>query len=98
MANGDQVSLKSRALDWLFQQGVSTVLLAAILGLLAWGGKYMLEHAIPDHLRSIQEGYEHNASNLKDVMDAHIKHSDRERALLIELLREDKKAPTTAGG
>lgn len=45
-------------LDWLYRQGVSTVLLGAILWAIYHMGYYAMDTAIPRHLKSIQDGYE----------------------------------------
>lgn len=50
--------IKEKVMDWLSQQGVSTVLLAAILVVLGWLGYFGMTTAVPAHLRQIQEGYE----------------------------------------
>lgn len=43
--------------DWLYTQGVSTVLLVLLVGVLVWFARYAVMKAVPQHLESIQQGY-----------------------------------------
>lgn len=53
MSEDRDIKLKAKIVDYLLQQGVPTILLFSILGL----GVYALNIAVPQHLRSIQDGY-----------------------------------------
>ena len=55
--NGEPLHWRSRMYDWLFSQGVSTVLLFAILIAVGYLGNYALTTAVPAHLKTIQDGY-----------------------------------------
>lgn len=44
--------------NWLNAQNFNNLLLLAIIGLIAYGGRYAITIAIPDHLKTIQQGYE----------------------------------------
>lgn len=44
--------------NWLNAQNFNNLLLLAIIGLIAYGGRYAITIAIPEHLRTIQQGYE----------------------------------------
>lgn len=66
---------QGRAWDWLFAQGVSTVLLCAILAALAYCGNYAVKTAIPAHLKQIQDGYldaaKEHKETVKDLNSSH---------------------------
>lgn len=70
-----------KATEWLFQQGVSTILLCAILGWLAWVSNYALNTAIPGHISQMQAGYkeEHDRfdANLERVISVIERAADR---------------------
>jgi len=70
------------AIQWLMQQGVSTVLLTAQTGLFLYIGYYAVHTAIPMHLKSIQDGYTSHATMFKEI-----RTEDRETAkeLTIEI-------------
>lgn len=57
-------SYKEKAVDWLFNQAASTVLLAGIL----FGGGYSIVNLVPEHLKAIQSGYDRNSADLKEVV------------------------------
>lgn len=52
------MDVESGLLTWLYSQGVSTVLLVLILIAIYRAFYYVLKTAIPDHLKTIQDGYE----------------------------------------
>lgn len=60
MTDTENKTVRDRLLEWLFQQGVSTVLLVAILSTLAYFGNYEQRVAIPQRIRDIQAGYDRN--------------------------------------
>lgn len=73
--NGTQRGLKEKALEWLFQQGASTVLLVGILGSLLYGLHYAMTTAIPKHLEQIQTGYDRIAEqHSKEVQATNASH------------------------
>ena len=48
---------RAKAAEWLFSQGVSTVLLALILLGIYRAVNYAMDTAVPAHLQKIQQGY-----------------------------------------
>ena len=54
----DKIPLKTLAARWLFSQGVSTLLLFAILVGMYKMTDYAINIAVPEHLKQIQLGYE----------------------------------------
>lgn len=50
-------SWRERGADWLERQGVSTVLLCLMAGILTWFCYYIFTTGIPAHLNQIQTGY-----------------------------------------
>jgi hypothetical protein len=79
---------KARATDWLFLQGVSTILLGLLLVALGWAGKYAIETGIPMHLQMIQSGYAANAAVYEKSIDKLLESRKEERAADAE----DRKA------
>jgi hypothetical protein len=67
--NGSK-TLRDRVVEWLFQQGVSTVLLVAIFALLAYFGNYWLKEGLPAQTKEIQAGYERLAQQHSKVEEA----------------------------
>lgn len=69
---------------WLAAQGVSTVLLCLILLALLYGMKYAMETAIPQHLDTIQKGYdrigERHDKSLERMADSLDRAIDRMRS------------------
>ena len=72
------VTVKEKLADWLFNQGVSTVLLFMLVAIFAYGIKYM----VPVHLKQIQEGYE-------KIESAHEREMNRVIDVLIEKKQTD---------
>lgn len=66
----EKLSLKAIALKWVLSQGVSNLLLMAILYALWYFADYAVNVGIPAHLRQIQDGYRENA-------EAHTKEVDK---------------------
>lgn len=85
--NGNGRDWKSRAADWLFSQGVSTVLLFAILAVAV----YSVRDLVPRHLMQIQEGYQRVGEDLKDVAEKFDKDQDRDQQLLMKLLEKSER-------
>ena len=87
------VDWRSKAASWMVQQGVATVLLFCILAGVYAGRK--------DVIVQIQEGYNHNALDLKEAVkamseqgklmdkqfDRFVNQSEKREQLLIEVLR-----------
>jgi hypothetical protein len=84
---------RDAVVKWLTEQGVSTVLLVAILAFLG----YAAISIAPEQLREIQDGYERVANtaaqNLKESTDRHaesiqsiIDAHDRDREMFLKLL------------
>ena len=51
-------SIKDAGVKWLLSQPFTNVLLVVLIVMIAWGGHYSITIAIPQHLKSIQDGYE----------------------------------------
>src|SRR5678815_3138115 len=64
----DTKDWKSAAASWLASQGVSTVLLVAILAAMTYCGNYAVKTAIPAHLEQIQKGYREQANDNKETV------------------------------
>jgi hypothetical protein len=73
---------KEAIAEWLKQQGVSTVLLCAILSFLA----YAVVVLVPDHIRMIKEGYrevaEVQSATISKIVDSH----NNDRQMFVDLL------------
>ena len=71
--------IREQLSDWLFQQGVSTVLLFAILA----GGMYAARVMVPAHIESIKEGYRQMEDSHKkereDYLKAMVEQRDKDR-------------------
>lgn len=80
---------KEKLIDWLFSQGVSTVLLFAILAFLAHGVVVL----VPTHIKQIEEGYGRNAEMMSRSLDKISDSHDRDRQMFIDLLQG--RIPTT---
>ena len=74
--------LKNKIVNWLLQQGVSTVLLCAILSFMAYGIVFL----VPTHLELIQKGYEKNASQFTNSLDAVVQSHDRDREMFLRMI------------
>ena len=71
MGNPEKIDTKdfrSLLFSWLFSQGVSTVMLAAILIAMAYGGNYAMTTGIPAHLKQIQDGYREQGAANKEAL------------------------------
>lgn len=66
--NGTRRSWKESMFDWLFQQGVSTVLLFAILCAIGYALQYAMTTAIPQHIQSINQGNKAIAQECKEAV------------------------------
>ena len=73
---------KDRILEWVFQQGVSTVLLCGILLFIA----YAVLKVAPIHIDQIEQGYQRNAEILNKSLERLAESHDRDRQMFIELL------------
>ena len=80
IVTNDDMSIKERAAEWLFQQGVSTTLLILIL-IGVWVKS-------PDLLSKIQEGYDRNAAQLNSAAEKYVSDSQRQQQLILELLQK----------
>lgn len=67
---GKDISWKVVFAKWLVQQGVPAVLLFSILFVMSYGMHYAIETAIPEHLKTIQLGYDR-------MQEAHAKEESR---------------------
>lgn len=73
---------KEKLIEWLFSQGVSTVLLCGILVFLAYGVIVL----VPTHIAQIEEGYGRNAEIMSKSLDKIADSHDRDRQMFIDLL------------
>lgn len=83
----DKIPLKTLAARWLFSQGVSTLLLFAILVGMYKMADYAMNTAIPEHLKQIQAGYEKieaghakEVESLRSTFDKERERAERHRA------------------
>jgi hypothetical protein len=75
--------------EWLFQQGVSTVLLCAILAFLG----YSVIFIVPTHFDQIEKGYGRNAEITAKAIEAIAASHDRDRQMFIDLLSGRQLTP-----
>ena len=65
---------RERILSWLFQQGISTVILTAQTASILWIGWYVVDKLIPQSIEHIHSGYERteqqHEKDLKLVLDS----------------------------
>lgn len=84
---------QSRAIDWLFQQGVSTVPLLLLL----YGLGYAVERVVPRLLAEVQAGYERIAiiqdRQLQLLVDEFRADQERDQQLIEKLLSEQQRQP-----
>ena len=63
---------KALGMQWLVNQGASTVLLVILVAMIGYISDYGIKVAIPAHIKSIQEGYDrHVADHRKEVESMH---------------------------
>jgi hypothetical protein len=76
------IDTKEAIIDWLKQQGVSTVLLCAILVFIGYGVIFL----VPVHIEMIKDGYkeitDRHAVTIEKIVDSH----DRDRQMFVDLL------------
>lgn len=87
-------SLRQIAINWLVNQGVSTVLLFAIAVGGWYGGTYMIRDGIPNYLDQIQKGYEQIEQRFTTNLDRVLKNSEDERQfhrdMILEVIRKQE--------
>jgi hypothetical protein len=76
------IETKERILEWVFQQGVSTVLLCGILAFMG----YAVIFIVPSHIDQIEKGYQRNAEITAKAIEAIAASHDRDRQMFIDLL------------
>lgn len=76
------IDTKEAIVDWLKQQGVSTVLLCAILAFIGYGVVFL----VPVHIEMIKDGYreisERHSATVEKLVDSH----DKDRQMFVDLL------------
>ena len=76
------IETKEAIIDWLKQQGVSTVLLCAILAFIG----YAVVFLVPVHLTMIKDGYkevsERNSQTIEKIVESH----EKDRQMFVDLL------------
>lgn len=94
MTDETKATIKERAAEWVFQQGVSTVLLVAILAALGWIARYGLVTAIPNHiaaLRQIVIDVESSHREERELRDKKfLEQHEKEREFLREVINSRK--------
>ncbi len=83
---------------WLANQGVSTVVLFAILASGWYGGNYVVREAVPAHLRSIKEGYTEIEKSHREEREERDRRFSDEHAKDRELMRQILTRPEKAVG
>jgi sirohydrochlorin ferrochelatase len=73
---------KEAVIDWLKQQGVSTVLLIALL---TFAG-YAVTFLVPQHITLIKDGYKEMAESHEATVQKVIDSHDKDRQMFIEIL------------
>jgi hypothetical protein len=76
------VETKEKVLEWVFQQGVSTVLLCGILIFIA----YAVLKVAPVHIDQIEQGYQRNAETLNKSIEKMMDSHDKDRQMFVDLL------------
>lgn len=76
------IETKEKVIEWIFQQGVSTVLLCGILIFLA----YAVLKVAPVHINQIEQGYQRNAEILNKSLDKMVESHDKDRQMFVDLL------------
>lgn len=76
------IDTKEKVIEWLFQQGVSTVLLVAILTFLGYAVTVM----VPKHFDQIEKGYGRNAEITAKAIESIAASHDRDRQMFIDLI------------
>jgi hypothetical protein len=76
------VETKEKVLEWVFQQGVSTVLLCGILAFMG----YAVVFIVPTHIDQIEKGYQRNAEITAKAIEAIASSHDRDRQMFVDLL------------
>lgn len=83
---------KDLVFKWLFQQGVSTILLAALLFIMYRGADYIIHDGIPAYTKFVQDGLADQRKDfseaLSNVMATHAKDSAANREFYERLLAE----------
>jgi inner membrane protein involved in colicin E2 resistance len=76
------IDTKEAIIDWLKQQGVSTVLLCAILAFIG----YAVVFLVPVHIAMIKDGYkevaERNSQTIEKIVESH----EKDRHMFVDLL------------
>lgn len=103
----DHKTWREKTADWLFAQGLGTVLLLLLVAGLLWFGHYAIETGIPRHLDQIQQGYkeisdkheivvkhisDRNESTIKQVID----QNDRDRQAILSLVKKIREQDAIA--
>lgn len=95
-SNDTSATIKTGILDWVKGQPFNNVLIMALLCMIGWLGWYAITKAIPDHLTTIQTGYERietrQTEQLKDQQQTFEKVLDR-----VFARQEDNNKSAVAG-
>lgn len=59
-------TVAEKTVEWLLGQPFNNIMLVAIFIAIGYGTKYVIQEAIPSHLKQIQEGYEKLDVNHRD--------------------------------
>lgn len=83
-------SWKMIGAKWLANQGPITVMFAALLTLLWYGGRYAMDDAIPKHLQAIQAGYDRQEASHTRALDRIIEAHNQSSQQLVEQMKESR--------
>lgn len=101
MATGDSQSgslkledWKSVLIRWAIQQSFPAAMLLVQTGVILYMGWYAIDTAIPQHLRSIQEGYDKQEAVhqkvINDVVDSAEKEREFYRTVFMSMMNDMK--------
>ena len=76
------IETKEAIVDWLKQQGVSTVLLCGILAFIG----YAVIFLVPVHLAMIKDGYKEVTERHAQTIESMVQSHDKDRQMFIDLL------------
>ena len=76
------IDTKEAIIDWLKQQGVSTVLLCAILAFIGYGVVFL----VPVHIEMIKDGYQEITDRHAITVEKIVESHDRDRQMFVDLL------------
>ena len=76
------IDTKEAIVDWLKQQGVSTVLLCAILAFIGYGVIFL----VPVHIQMIKDGYKEISDRHAITVEKLVESHEKDRQMFVDLL------------